>query len=95
MMAIVAEGESGRVYLPPTQAMENLAKDVEPAWVPEGALVKDARAFTPILYGLLNWSDLFTGRQITALTTFYDPVKETKEKVLHDALDAEDSTMMI
>jgi putative DNA methylase len=88
MMAIVAEGERGRVYLSPTEQMEVAAKQAEPSWRPEGTLVEDARAFTPTLYGLNKWSDLFTDRQLVALTTFSELVQLAHERVHKDAIIA-------
>ena len=38
LMAIVAEGERGRVYLPPTREMEAVARQAKPEWKPEGDL---------------------------------------------------------
>ena len=35
LMAIVAEGERGRVYLPPTEAMEAVAREAKPEWKPD------------------------------------------------------------
>jgi putative DNA methylase len=35
LMAIVAEGQRGRVYLPPTEAMEAIARLAKPDWKPE------------------------------------------------------------
>jgi putative DNA methylase len=88
LMAVVAEGERGRVYLPPTEAMEAISRQAQPAWKPEGMLVKDARAFTPTLYGLERWSDLFTDRQLAALTTFAELVQEARVRVKRDVLAA-------
>ncbi len=86
LMAIVAEGDGGRVYLSPTPEMEAVARRARPEWSPEGSIVEDARAFTPFLYGLTRWSDLFTPRQLVALTTFSDLVQEARERVKRDAL---------
>ncbi len=88
MMAIVTDGDRGRVYLPPTPEMEAVARKARPEWMPEGTLVADGRAFTPTLYGLENWRDLFTLRQLVALTTFSDLVQEARERVKRDALAA-------
>jgi putative DNA methylase len=88
MMAIVAEGVRERVHLSPTPEMEALANEATPTWVPEGTLVADARAFTPTLYGLEKWGDLFTPRQIMALTTLSDLVQEARQRVRHDAVVA-------
>lgn len=85
LMAIVAEEERGRVYLPPTREMEMVARQANPEWLPEGQLVEDARAFTPYLYGLANWSDLYTPRQLVALTVFSDLVRKVREIVLGHA----------
>ena len=43
------------------------------------------RWFSPPLYGLSTYGDLFTNRQLVALTTFSDLVQEAREKVLADA----------
>jgi len=88
LMAIVAEGERGRAYLPPTDMIDAVARQARADWQPEGALVEDARAFTPTLYGLRNWSDLFTSRQLLALTTFSNLVYEVRRRVKSDALSA-------
>ena len=88
MMAIVAEGARCRIYLAPTPEMEVIASKAEPAWTPEGTLVEDARAFTPTIYGFKRWSDLFTPRQLVALTTFCDLVTKAREKIHQDAMVA-------
>ena len=88
LMAIIAEGERGRVYLSPTAVIDAVAQAVEPTWVPEGSFVEDARAFTPYIYGLKEWRHLFTSRQLVALTTFSDLVQEARERVKRDALIA-------
>jgi putative DNA methylase len=88
LMAVMAESECGRVYLPPTEAMEAIARQARPQWMPDGMLVEDPRAFTPTLYGLEGWSDLFTPRQLVALTTFSDLVQEVYDLVKGDALVA-------
>jgi putative DNA methylase len=86
MMAMVAEGERGRVYLAPTREMEAVARTAEPTWVPEGSFVEDARA--PSISGLKEWKHLFTPRQLMALTTLCDLVQETRARVKQDALAA-------
>ena len=88
LMAIVAEGERGRVYLDPTKGMEEAARAAEPEWRPEQNLPKNPRWFSPPDYGMPRYADLFTDRQLVALTTFSDLVAEAREKVLADALAA-------
>ncbi len=89
LMAIVVEGSRGRTYLPPTDEHESLAKSVTPGWKPETDIPPDKRSmFTP-LYGLTKFSDLFTSRQLVALTTFSDLVSEAIAKIKADALSAD------
>ncbi len=88
LMAIVAEGERGRVYLAPTQVMEAIALTAQPTWKPEVAMPENPRWFSPPLYGLKTYGDLFTPRQLVALTTFSDLVQEASERVKRDAIAA-------
>lgn len=88
LMAIVAEGDRGRVYLAPTQEMEAIALKAKPTWKPEVPMPENPRWFSPPLYGLKTYGDLFTPRQLVALTTFSDLVQEAREKVKRDALAA-------
>ena len=88
LMAIVAEGPNGRVYLPPTPEHEAAAKKAKPTWKPEVAMPENPRWFSPPLYGLTTYGDLFTPRQLEALVTFSDLVGEAMERVKHDYLGA-------
>ena len=88
LMAIVAEGNRGRVYLAPTQKHEAVAKQVVPDWQPELAIPPDRRSmFTP-LYGMTHFKHLFTPRQLVALTTYSDLVTEARKQVQQDAIAA-------
>jgi len=89
MMAIVAEGARGRVYLPPTEGMEAVAREAKAEWKPDTPLPDDARNFWTVNYGLDRFGDLFTPRQLVALTTFSDLVQEARERVARDALAAD------
>ncbi len=88
LMAIVAEGDRGRVYLAPTPEMEAIALTAQPEWKPEVAMPENPRWFSPPLYGLKTYGDLFTPRQLVALTTFSDLVSEARERVKTDAIAA-------
>ncbi len=88
LMAIVAEGDRGRVYLAPTPEHEALALEAKPEWRPESSLPDDPRNFWTVQYGLTTYGDLFTPRQLVALTTFSDLVLEAREQVKRDALTA-------
>ncbi|MFO1425200.1 MAG: DUF559 domain-containing protein [Candidatus Competibacteraceae bacterium] len=86
LMAIVAEGTRGRVYLAPTPEHEAAAPKARPDWRPESSLPDDPRNFWTVQYGLTTYGDLFTDRQLVALTTFSDLVAEAREKIRRDAL---------
>ena len=88
LMTVVAEGDRGRVYLEPTVEHEEMARSAIPEWRPEQSLPDDPRNFWTVLYGLKLYSDLFTSRQLVALTTFSDLVGEATERVRHDAVVA-------
>lgn len=88
LMAIVAEGESGRLYIAPTPEMEAVARQARPTWKPEVTMPQNPRWFSPPLYGLTTYGDLFTSRQLVALTTLSDLAQEARERVKRDALAA-------
>ncbi len=88
LMAIVAEGKKGRVYLSPTKEMEDIADTAQPIWKPETLMPKNPRWFSPPMYGMKGYGNLFTPRQLIAITTFSDLVQEAREKVITDAKTA-------
>jgi len=88
LMAIVAEGARGRVYVSPDEGHVTIAKKAEPAWRPDGELQGKCRVSVP-LYGMNTFADLFTPRQLVALTTFSDLAMETRDRVREDAIKAE------
>lgn len=88
LMAIVAEGKHGRVFLPPEYSHEHVADDVTAPWRPDVPLPNDPRAFWTPSYGLTTFGDLFTERQLVALTTFSDLVGEVRQRIRDDALAA-------
>ncbi len=88
LMAMVAETERGRVYLSPTPEMESIAFSAKPQNVPETDLPKKALGFRIQEYGMTQWRDLFTTRQLTAMTTFSDLIENVIEQLQRDALNA-------
>ena len=88
LMAIVAEGDRGRVYLAPTPEHEEAALKAKPTWRPEGDIATRMTGGNCTPYGLTSWGDLFTPRQLVALTTFSDLVQEARERVRADAITA-------
>jgi putative DNA methylase len=76
------------VYLAPTPEHEEAALLAKPEWKPEQDLPDDPRNFWTVQYGLTTYGDLFTDRQLVALTTFTDLVGEVMQQVRSDAIEA-------
>ncbi len=87
LMAIVAEGRGGRCYLSPTDEHEHIAASAEPQNVPDTDLPMQALGFRVQNYGMTKHRQLFTNRQLAALTTFSDLVSEAREKLLEDSAE--------
>ena len=88
LMAIVAEGARGRIYLSPTADQVAIAESARPEWTPEMDLPNNPRDFKTPNYGLTKFGDLFTPRQLVALTTYSDLVPLAIARVRADALAA-------
>jgi putative DNA methylase len=88
LMAIVAEGDSGRVYLAPTPEHESTARKAKPEWKPDVEFFQQALGFRVGNYGMRNWSDLFTDRQLVMLATLSSLAAEGRDRVRQDALVA-------
>ena len=86
MMAVVVEGARGRTYLNSTDEIEKIAQIAAPHWKPETPLPDDRRNFWTYSYGLKTFGDLFTKRQLVALTSFSDLVTEVRERIRQDAI---------
>ena len=88
LMAIVAQADRGRVYLEPTPEHESVVYKARPSWKPDMTLPNNPRDFKTPLYGMNTFADLFTDRQLVALTSFSDLVGEARERVQRDAVAA-------
>lgn len=87
LMAVVCEGNRGRLYIDPTDAQVEMAQVEKPKEYPSGLLSGKAQVNIG-LYGFRKTADLFTNRQLTALTTFSGLVKEAQRKAYEDAVAA-------
>ena len=91
LMAIVAEGDRGRVYLSPTPEHELISTQAGPAWKPDQQMNRDTRDLVSGRgYGFFTWADLFTPRQLVALTTFSNLIAEAMERIKSDYLASEE-----
>ena len=88
LMAIVAETNRGRVYLSPTADHEQIAASAKPSWRPAGEVPARLTGGTCVPYGLSEWGDLFTARQLVAHATFSDLIQSIRHRIVNDAISA-------
>ncbi|EHI39102.1 hypothetical protein OPAG_08352 [Rhodococcus opacus PD630] len=88
LLATVAESKRTRNYLEPTPEHEAAAQVLRPMDVPDQELGFHPKDIWTPPYGLTTFADLFTARQLTALTTFSDLVADARDRVFADALTA-------
>ena len=83
MTAIVAEGDRRRVYLSPTDEHIQAAISAEPAWRPTQTITKTPKV-SALTYGATHWHQLFTKRQLLAITTFSDLQTSVRSQIIQD-----------
>ncbi|KZB87468.1 hypothetical protein AVL48_22795 [Amycolatopsis regifaucium] len=83
-MAIAAEGSRRRIYLPADHEHSDAANVEPPVDTISGSLGYYPRDLKAPTYGLTEFTDLFTNRQLVALTTFSDLVSDARVRVLAD-----------
>ncbi|WP_327416448.1 DUF1156 domain-containing protein [Streptomyces sp. NBC_01233] len=88
LLATVTEGYRRRVYLAPDEKHAQAANIPRPANTPSGSIATNPRWFSPPQYGLTEFSDLFTARQLATLMTLGDLVGEAREQLVTDAVAA-------
>lgn len=88
LLAVIVEGPRGRVYLSPRESYQVAAACAAPDWKPDNLLPDNPRDFKTPNYGMASFGDLFTQRQLAALSTFSDLATEVRQKVREDAIAA-------
>ncbi len=88
LVCVVAEGERGRAYVAATGAQVEASQVPVPDDAPLGSLPHNPRAVTTPNYGLTEWADLFTARQLTTLCAFTEALPEVRERVAREATAA-------
>jgi putative DNA methylase len=86
-VAVVAEGSRGRIYLPSEAAVIPQVERPDVTAIDQ-PMTNDRRWFSPPLYGLPNFADLFTARQLTVLVSISDAVKSVCTEVVESARKA-------
>lgn len=82
--AVVAEVVRGRVYLPSVSASVPQIERPDDSQIDQ-PMTNDRRWFSPPLYGLPNFADIFTPRQLTTLTFISDEVRELRSTIANEA----------
>lgn len=88
LMAIVGEGKRGRVYCSPDVDHIIASSVSKPENIPTGSLPENPRWFSPPAFGMTQYEDLFTNRQLVALTTFSGLISEVQKRIEADAISA-------
>ena len=84
MTAVVAEGNRRKLFLSPTETHIQMAQSAEPDSRPRGRLPEQALGFAVQNYGFRAWHQLFTERQLTALSTFRKLLSEVHDQMIED-----------
>ncbi|MCS7008665.1 MAG: DUF1156 domain-containing protein, partial [Chthoniobacterales bacterium] len=84
LMAILAWKDGEIVFLPPSPEQEAVARSAKPRWRPVQNLPDNPHIFPQSDYGLSTFADLFTSRQLLALTTFSDLLTKLPERIVAD-----------
>nr|WP_308216556.1 DUF1156 domain-containing protein [Rhodococcus qingshengii] len=84
LVAVVAEGQRQRDYYAPSVEQSLAASVDRPEDVPTQELSYDPRNLWTPQYGLSSFADLFTDRQLVALTTFADLIAQARKKIVSD-----------
>lgn len=84
LMGIVIDSPLGRSYISPTDFHQDIAVKVHPKWRPITELIQNSRHITPYVYGMVTHADLFTSRQLTALSTLGELIAESSSEVEND-----------
>ena len=86
MTAIIAEGHK-KLYFSPTEVDIQVALDAKPTWQLRGKLPNQAMNLRVQGYGITDWYELYTDRQLTALKTFSDLLSETHNYIIQDGAE--------
>ena len=86
MMAVIAQGKNGRIYLSPDDIQIKAASVNKPLDVPTAELPHNPRWFSPPDYGMDTYDKIFTNRQLYMLDTFCGLLNEVTQTAYKDAL---------
>ena len=85
LIAIVVETHHGRSYLSAFLGQQKNVESPVTIWEPTGPIPAKLSGGTCVPYGFTQWKDIFSSRQLTALTTFSDLIGSVHEIIGTDA----------
>ena len=86
LIAVVADDGKKRLYLEATAEQERAAQIKAPKDIPHGELPCFPKRFSPPSFGLTDYADLFTNRQLVFITTMMGLTKEMQVEIERDAI---------
>lgn len=86
LLGIAVERKGGMIFVSPDSEQKEIAESASPDWRPDVALPNDPRNFWTVDYGISNFGDLFTDRQLVALNQFSELLPDVIQKATEDAL---------
>lgn len=87
LTSLVVDAGGKRVYVSPTSLHNQITTIAKPDDYPNESIAQNPRDIRCQLYGLTEFGDLFTPRQLLMLMTFSNLVGEAKAKVVEDGGD--------
>ena len=87
LIAIAADDGKKRIYIEPNMKQNKAADILPPKKVPHGTLPNYPRRFSPPSFGLTDYADLFTNRQLVYLTTMMELAGEVQAAAEKQAVE--------
>ena len=95
MTGIVCEGNRRRIFQSPTPEHVAAALEATSKWKPIGSVADRPLGISIQGYGLNEWHEVFTERQLLTHTTFSDLLREVRTTIVNDGADDEYSDAVI
>ncbi len=88
LLAMGVPAEKGRTYLPASPTQREAAERARSDWEPVGEIADNPGHTNVVRYGMEHWADLFTPRQLGALSAFSTVIREVVDEVEQAAAQA-------
>ena len=88
IMAVAVNSKNGRDFFAPTEEQIRATNCPHLDDLPPGSLPDNTRWFSTPGFGLTDYKDLYTDRQLLLMTTLCDLINETRSKIQMDAVAA-------